>query len=97
MSFWRKFKNKLIEWLSEKKPESAIEPEPQMYDPGLDCPQCNYRIKISMEMLLGGDAIICPRCNLNLHVNQQESKSCLNEVKKVHEAIQAAEAAKEIG
>ncbi|MEQ9062781.1 MAG: hypothetical protein RIE58_01295 [Vicingaceae bacterium] len=63
--------------------------------PGLNCPQCSFRISVSVPMLLSGAAIVCPACNLKLNVEQEQSKPCLDELKKVNDAMNRAEAVKQ--
>jgi hypothetical protein len=59
--------------------------------PGLDCPQCGFRIMISVPMLLSGGPIFCPACSLKLTVDQDQSRACLNELQKVYNAVQRVE------
>jgi hypothetical protein len=62
--------------------------------PGLDCPQCSFRMMISVPMLLAGDPAICPACGLQLAVDREQSRGCLNELQKVYDAVQRVEAVK---
>lgn len=62
--------------------------------PGLDCPQCRFRIQISIPMLLLGEPIICPSCGLKLSVDQEKSRTCLYELQKVNDAVQKVEEVK---
>jgi DNA-directed RNA polymerase subunit RPC12/RpoP len=62
--------------------------------PGLDCPQCGFRIMISVPMLLSGGPIFCPACSLKLTIDQEQSRACLNELQKVYNAIQRVEEVK---
>ena len=59
--------------------------------PGLDCPQCGFRIIISVPMLLSGQGFHCPVCQLKLNIEMKESKACLDELKKVYDAVQKVE------
>lgn len=114
MSFWKKVKQKLIEFLSDEdspvahplSPEQAelLEREttnrpesiPSMaQNPGLDCPECGFRIMITMTGLLSGEPVVCPACSLLLHIHQEESKECLDEVRKLDEALKEAEEKKQ--
>ncbi|MBI5179432.1 MAG: hypothetical protein HZA04_09275 [Nitrospinae bacterium] len=63
-------------------------------NPGLGCPQCGFRIPISIQMLLSGQPIGCPACHLELRVNREESKETLNALEKVAEAIAKTDEAK---
>ncbi len=62
--------------------------------PGLDCPQCGFRIQVSIPMLLSGEPIICPSCGLKLSVDQEKSRTCLYELRKVNDAVQKVEEVK---
>lgn len=64
---------------------------PAQKPPGLDCPQCGFRIMISVPMLLSGGPIFCPACSLKLTVDQEQSRACLNELQKVYNAVQRVE------
>lgn len=59
--------------------------------PGLDCPKCGFRITISMQMLLSGEPVYCPACQLKLSVDREQSQPCLDELKKVYDAVQGVE------
>ncbi|MCK5002572.1 MAG: hypothetical protein KAS57_06085 [Gammaproteobacteria bacterium] len=101
-SRWRKVKKKIIDWLSDDEQQELV-PEGETpgapvvsHDPGLNCPQCSYKIKINMEVLMSGSPIVCPACGLELGVDQEKSKGCINELRKVSDAIQKAEEAKNV-
>ena len=109
-NFLKKIKDRINKWLSEKKtpilPQetSSIKSQPAVTSnsgprtPGLDCPRCSYRIVTTMEMLISGQAIYCKACGLKISINHEESKDCLNEVKKLHEAVKKVEKVKaEVG
>jgi len=36
---------------------------------GLHCPQCNFKIKFSLEELLMSGRITCPNCHLQMDMN----------------------------
>jgi len=59
--------------------------------PGLLCPQCNFKIQISIEMLVNNQPIICPNCFLKLSVDNQQSAETLNALKQLNETIKKAE------
>ncbi|MDH4240402.1 MAG: hypothetical protein OEW48_12640 [Phycisphaerae bacterium] len=98
MSLWSLIKEKIIAWLSDdvKKPKPVVTKTPASYDPGLNCPQCKFKMRLSMGALLGGKPIVCPACGLSLTVDRERSKGCLNELKKVNDAIQKVEEAKRL-
>jgi len=58
---------------------------------GLICPQCSNKIQISIEMLLGNNAIICPSCLLKLNIDKQESGETLNALQQLNETLKKAE------
>lgn len=68
-----------------------VKEAPAQKAPGLDCPQCGFRIMISVPMLLSGGPIFCPACSLKLTVDQEQSRACLNELQKVYDAVQKVE------
>jgi hypothetical protein len=72
----------------------VVKEVPAQKAPGLDCPQCGFRIMISVPMLLSGGPIFCPACRLKLTVDQEQSRACLNELQKVYDAVQRVEEAK---
>ena len=95
---WTKVKSSLIKALGgdTAKDEKVSESKGAeiKHVPGLDCPQCGFRIQVSIPMLLSGEPIICPACGLKLSADQEKSQACLNELRKVNDAIQKAEEAK---
>lgn len=102
MDLWGRIKRHLIRLL-EDKDTSLDAPYKHKDDgatikknPGLDCPRCNFRIIISIEMLLSGDPVVCPNCGLKLSVDQEKSNACLNALRKVNNAVKEAEAVKRI-
>lgn len=101
----KKIRNSITEWFSGKSttvPSTETSPvnQPAVSNhsgpraPGLDCPRCSYRILTTMEMLISGQAIYCKACGLKISINHEESKACLNEVKKLHEAVKQVEKVK---
>lgn len=55
--------------------------------PGLNCPECNFKITISIEQLVSGSSVICPSCGLKLEIDNQKSKPAINAVKKLDNAL----------
>jgi DNA-directed RNA polymerase subunit RPC12/RpoP len=72
----------------------AMEQAAVQKPPGLDCPRCTFRIMISVPMLLSGEPVTCPSCGLRLTVDRQQSQACLDELKKVYDAVQKVEEVK---
>ncbi|MDH5366706.1 MAG: hypothetical protein OEW67_06950 [Cyclobacteriaceae bacterium] len=95
-----KTKKYLLKQLAEEKKRLAEEQkkvEEMAYaqrTPGLTCPQCSYRMDISIAMLLAGEPIVCTACGLSLTVEKEKSEACLTELKKVNEAIENVEVIK---
>lgn len=59
--------------------------------PGLPCPQCGYRIQVTMPMLLSNRAIYCTGCGLELVIDREESAASLELLRKLQEGIEEAE------
>ena len=76
---------------SEKEAEVTAEAAEVQRVPGLDCPICHFRITMTIPMLLSGDPVYCPRCSLELRVDQEESSGVLKEVSKLQGVITHAE------
>lgn len=77
----------------EKKEESPKIPWEQK-PPGLDCPSCNFRMTVTIEMLLSRDPIVCPACNLKLNVDREQSKRALDAAQRLHNAMKKVEEVK---
>ena len=93
---WKKIKKGIIQLLEEKEEntqEDAGNITPAAQNPGLDCPQCGFRIQIGIVQLLSHDPVYCSSCGLKLTIDQEKSKGCLDELRKVSEAIRKAEKA----
>lgn len=58
---------------------------------GLNCPECQAKIPITMQTLLSGESIVCANCGLELTVDQEQSKASLDELKKLNDALTKAE------
>ena len=100
MGIWKKIKLKLIAFLSDedadkkpevKTPEINAPPPSARYSPGLVCPQCGFRITLSIHDLLEHRPVVCLACGLALHVDRENSKACLDEVRKLNEALEEAD------
>lgn len=57
---------------------------------GLKCPDCGSHIPTTIEMLLHNAAIFCSNCGLKLTIDRQESKSGLDKLRNLDEALQKA-------
>lgn len=101
-TFWTRLKGFFQS--PQNKTEAPIKPAPEKTPtvpahsgpkpPGLDCPECGFRIIISVPMLLSGEAIICQACHLKLSVEREQSKPCLDELRKVYDAVQKVDEVK---
>ena len=50
----------------------------QMFEaPGMPCPRCNFRIKVTLKDLLGAPEIRCPGCLLKLEIDRSQSQESL--------------------
>jgi len=91
---WKRFKQLLIRWLEEKdvgNPSIDSVETPISRNPGLDCPQCSYRIPITIPMLLSDAPIVCTSCGLIITVDKEKSRNSLNELKKLDTTINKAQ------
>ena len=83
---------------ADKGKEVPYKPQGQ---PGLVCPQCQNKIPVSILNLLQDSAIMCPYCNLELKIDQQQSQGSLSKLKdfygKYQEAEKMYEEAKQFG
>ena len=61
--------------------------------PGLDCPQCDARLTVTIQMLLSGSPVRCYACGLVLRVDREESRECLDRLAELKSAIDRANAA----
>ena len=59
--------------------------------PGLNCPQCGFRIRFSMESLLMNHAVTCTGCGLELTIDRSESRPALDALQKLYDGIQEAD------
>lgn len=94
---WSKTRRKLIQLLEEKPKEiqqPVGEATPISNKPGLVCPECQFKMIISIEMLLSGEPIECPSCQLRLSVDKEESKPVLDRLRKLDEVVKEANNAK---
>jgi len=55
---------------------------------GLHCPQCNFKIKFSLEELLMSGRITCPNCHLQMDMNvPTELKTHFQEMQRVQDTV----------
>jgi hypothetical protein len=59
--------------------------------PGLTCPECGYRIQVSIPMLISGQPLVCTGCSLVLHVEQDRSAAALNALKQLNVSLNQAQ------
>ncbi len=59
--------------------------------PGLVCPQCQNKIPVSILNLLQDSAVLCPYCNLELKIDQQQSQASLSKLKNFYSQYKEAE------
>jgi predicted amidophosphoribosyltransferase len=52
--------------------------------PGLICPQCGFRIHLTIELLLNNPSICCSECGLELSIDQEKSKAALNALQRAY-------------
>ena len=94
---WDRFRHYLISVLQDKEEQTPSETAPSMkeemlisHQPGLVCPECNFKMPISIDMLLSGSPIECPSCGLKLSVEQEASKPILDRLRKLDGLIKNA-------
>ena len=58
---------------------------------GIPCPECNFVIPTTFEMLLSGHPIVCPMCALELNVDMEKSVESLKLIKQLQTSIQNVE------
>jgi uncharacterized Zn finger protein len=64
-----------------------VAPDELKQPPGLICPQCGFRIQVTIESLLNNASICCTSCGLVLSIDQGESKAALIALQKVYQSI----------
>jgi len=52
--------------------------------PHLPCPECGFKIEISLPELLTRSEFVCPGCNLKLTMDRDESKNALEMMQQLH-------------
>lgn len=72
-------------------PAQKFKPNGMNQSPGLICPQCGFRIQVTIEMLLNNPSICCTSCGLELSIDRDKSKPALNSLKAIYEDIKEAE------
>ena len=59
--------------------------------PGLECPQCGFRIQITFETLFEDLAVCCSICGLELFIDQQKSKPAIDALEDLYRSMQQVE------
>jgi len=72
-------------------PEQKVKSDRLNQSPGLICPQCGFRIQVTIEMLLNNLSICCTSCGLELSIDKEKSKPALNSLKEVFKDIKKIE------
>ena len=63
--------------------------------PGLTCPKCGFHISVSIQMLVNNGVVYCNNCGLKLSVDQESSKKGLDQLRKLNQAMEQAQKAKD--
>ena len=71
--------------------ENKHPPNKLNHAPGLKCPQCGFRIQVTVETLLKGLPVYCSSCGLELTVDQEKSKPAIDALEKLHNSIEKVE------
>jgi DNA-directed RNA polymerase subunit RPC12/RpoP len=59
--------------------------------PGLTCPECGFRIQVTLEALLKDLAVSCSSCGLELSIDQEKSKPAIHAMQNLYSSIQDVE------
>lgn len=59
--------------------------------PGLECPQCGFRIQVTIEALLKNLAVCCSSCGLGLSIDREKSKPAIDALDNLHKSIEKVE------
>ncbi|MEG2099641.1 MAG: hypothetical protein RRY42_07005 [Mucinivorans sp.] len=62
---------------------SAPQPAASQKVSGINCPECQNFIPISIHYLLHEYGIVCPHCGLSMTINRAQSKQALDALKTV--------------
>lgn len=55
--------------------------------PGMPCPRCGFRIKVTLQQLLSAAEISCPGCLLKLEIDRSQSQQSLELAQKLAVAV----------
>lgn len=69
----------------EKTPEVEISRRP-----GINCPECATRLVVSIQNLINLDPVLCPKCGLELIIDQQKSQGALESLIKLQSGLNQA-------
>lgn len=79
--------------LKRKKRNNDMENPNIQGKPGLKCPRCGSFIETSMEQIITGTPLFCPKCHLKLSIDMTKSREAIDALKKVKEAKDRVEKA----
>jgi transcription elongation factor Elf1 len=67
--------------------EQNVAPHEFHQIPGLICPQCGFKMQVTIELLLNKPSICCSGCGLTLDIDQEKSKASLTALQKAYQHI----------
>ena len=79
----------------KEKPEERVvvqNTQPIARQPGLKCPECSTLIPMSIDLLLSESSFHCPGCALQISIDKEQSKACLNALQKLDTNLKNAKA-----
>ena len=94
MNMLRRILSTIGHWwdrLLGRKAEEAIPVVEISRDPGLTCPECGSRIRVTIADLLNVGTVICPSCHLVLEVDAERSHHALQALGTLVDAHSRAE------
>lgn len=71
--------------------ENSQSPNKLNHAPGLACPQCGFRIQVTVKTLLEGLPVYCSSCGLELTIDQEKSKAAIDALEKLQNSIEKVE------
>jgi transcription elongation factor Elf1 len=95
MAFLRRVLSSISVWWDRhlgRTSEEAIPVVEVSRDPGLTCPECGTRMKVTIADLLSVGAVACPSCHLVLEVDTDRSKGALQALSTLVNSHQQASA-----
>lgn len=94
MNMLRRILSTISQWwdrLLGRTAEEAIPVVEVSRDPGLTCPECGSRIRVTIADLLNVGTVVCPTCHLVLEVDADRSQGALQALGTLVEAHSHAE------